>query len=92
MWHQASGPDVATNGLALCSIHGKLFDHGGVGLQTDLRIQVSRHLIGAHGFSELVMAFHGERLRRRQSDDYMPASEFIDWHQKEVFRSPARDF
>jgi len=28
MWHQAGGPDVLQNGLALCTLHHKLFDRG----------------------------------------------------------------
>nr|WP_019153513.1 HNH endonuclease [Robertmurraya massiliosenegalensis] len=27
-WHQAGGPDVEENGLALCTMHHKLFDRG----------------------------------------------------------------
>ena len=27
-WHQAEGPDTEDNGLALCSLHHKLFDRG----------------------------------------------------------------
>jgi putative restriction endonuclease len=27
-WHQAGGPDVENNGIALCSMHHKLFDRG----------------------------------------------------------------
>lgn len=27
-WHQAGGPDIEKNGVALCSLHHKLFDRG----------------------------------------------------------------
>lgn len=27
-WHQAGGPDTEENGIALCSLHHKLFDRG----------------------------------------------------------------
>lgn len=31
-WHQAGGPDIEVNGLALCALHHKLFDRGGIHL------------------------------------------------------------
>ena len=40
-----SGPDRIDNGLALCALHHRLFDRGGLGLNEDLRILVSQHMI-----------------------------------------------
>ncbi|GAA1332524.1 hypothetical protein GCM10009660_07110 [Catellatospora bangladeshensis] len=40
-WFAFDGPDTPDNGLALCSLHHKLFDHGALGLAQDLRITVS---------------------------------------------------
>ena len=42
------------------------------------------------GFSEWLLAFHGQPLRRPQSERYLPEDEFVAWHQREVFRGPAR--
>src|SRR6185503_19127739 len=34
-WHQAGGPDVEPNGLALCSLHHKAFDLGAFTIKPD---------------------------------------------------------
>jgi HNH endonuclease len=44
-WFQASGPDVVPNGLALCSLHHKIFDLGAFTvLPGNHQIVFGRHL------------------------------------------------
>jgi len=46
-WFQARGPDVVQNGLALCSLHHKIFDLGAFTvLPGNHQIVFSRHLMG----------------------------------------------
>ncbi len=40
-WHQAHGPDVVSNGIALCSLHHKLFDLGAFTLSDEGQLLVS---------------------------------------------------
>ena len=40
-WHQAGGPDLEVNGLALCVLHQRLFDRGAFTLSKQLQIMVS---------------------------------------------------
>ena len=40
-WHQVGGPDTEVNGLALCSLHHKLFDRGAFALSEQLEIRIS---------------------------------------------------
>ncbi|MBD3322374.1 MAG: restriction endonuclease [Chitinivibrionales bacterium] len=89
-WHQAGGPDVVPNGLALCSLHHKLFDRGVFTVSKELQIQVSEHAHGTSGFEEWLLAFHGKQLRAPQRPDYYPKADFLRWHFREVFRTPAR--
>ena len=49
-WRQAGGPDLEVNGLALCSLHHKLFDRGAFTLSSDLEIFVSDDAHGTEGF------------------------------------------
>ena len=49
-WRQAGGPDLEVNGLALCSLHHKLFDRGAFTLSNQLVILVSDD---AHGYLRL---------------------------------------
>ena len=40
-WFKLGGPDDLDNGLALCSLHHKLFDRGALGLDANYHVQVS---------------------------------------------------
>jgi putative restriction endonuclease len=90
-WHQAGGPDVESNGLALCSMHHKLFDRGAFTINEALHFCVSQKANGSTGLSEWLMSFHGLPLKSPQSSDYQPLSEHLAWHRKEVFHGPGRE-
>jgi len=45
-WFAFGGPDTPDNGLALCSLHHKLFDLGILGLDPGLRVMVSAMFSG----------------------------------------------
>lgn len=89
-WHQAGGPDTEVNGVALCSLHHKLFDRGVFAVTESLKIVVSERANGSVGFQEWLMAFHGRPLRRPQRKSYFPDSRFTQWHISEVFHGPYR--
>jgi len=90
-WHQAGGPDVEANGLALCSMHHKLFDRGAFTLSDDLSLCVSQKANGTTGLSEWLMMFHGRLVRTSQSESFRPSADFLSWHRAEVFHGPIRD-
>lgn len=48
-WHQAGGPDEEPNGLALCTLHHKLFDRGAFTLSEMMVIKVSEYAHGGKG-------------------------------------------
>ncbi|TBL80855.1 phosphorothioated DNA-binding restriction endonuclease [Paenibacillus thalictri] len=89
-WHQSGGPDVEDNGIALCSLHHKLFDRGVFTITEEHQMLVSEEAYGNNGFEEWLMRYHGSKLRRPIHPDYKPRERHIQWHFKEVFRSPAR--
>lgn len=90
-WHQAGGPDVESNGIALCSLHHKLFDRGVFTVSRDEKtVQVSEAANGSAGPSEWILDYHGESLRAPQRSEYAPDPEYLDWHSDQVFRPPAR--
>ena len=90
-WHQAGGPDVEANGLALCSLHHKLFDRGAFTLSNKLEILVSDDAHGSAGFDEWRMRFHGEKLNFPQRQTYYPSEDFTRWHVREVFQGEYRE-
>jgi putative restriction endonuclease len=89
-WHQAGGPDVETNGLALCVLHHKSFDLGAFTVNADLSIMVSDEVHGSTGLQETLLRHHAQPLRSPQRPEHVPASGFLDWHGREVFRGRAR--
>ena len=89
-WHQAGGPDEESNGLALCTMHHKLFDRGVFTLSEKMRVIVSESANGTKGFQEWVIAFHGISIRARQRPNYYPDTVAVEWHVSEVFQSPGR--
>ncbi|WP_459925455.1 phosphorothioated DNA-binding restriction endonuclease [Desulfatiferula olefinivorans] len=89
-WHQAGGPDVEKNGVALCSLHHKLFDRGAFTLSDTMKIIVSDRAHGSSGFDEWLMAYHGKELRRPQRPSFFPEPHFVTWHVNEVFQGYGR--
>jgi putative restriction endonuclease len=89
-WHQAGGPDTEENGIALCSLHHKLFDRGVFTITEERKLLVSEQAYGTHGFEEWLMRFHGQTVRAPISPLYIPKDRYIHWHAREVFRGPAR--
>jgi putative restriction endonuclease len=89
-WHQAGGPDEESNGLALCTLHHKLFDRGVFTLSDRRNVIVSENAHGTKGFQEWVIAFHGQPIRPPQRPTYYPNAISIEWHVREVFQGPGR--
>lgn len=89
-WHQAGGPDIEENGIALCSLHHKMFDRGVFMITVERELLVAEQAYGTHGFEEWLMRFHGKKIRSPIHPAYAPDEKFINWHMKEVFREPAR--
>ncbi len=56
-WHQANGPSIISNGIALCALHHKLFDRGAFSLSDNLRIDVSARVNGSAGLVEYLTRF-----------------------------------
>jgi putative restriction endonuclease len=89
-WHQAGGPDLEANGLALCSLHHKLLDRGVFTLTPVGRMVVSEQAVGSEGFHDWVLGFHGKLLNSPVRDQFRPKPEFASWHTQEVFQGPGR--
>jgi putative restriction endonuclease len=88
-WHQAGGPDVESNGLALCVLHHKTFDLGAFTVADGLLL-VSDQANGTTGFQDGLLAYHGKPLREAQRPEWRPEREHLGWHGREVFKGEAR--
>lgn len=89
-WHGHGGPDTLDNGVAMCTFHHRAFDRGAIGMTRDHRIQISQHVNGCENTESWLIRWNGEPLRRPQTGQPAPALDYITWHQREVFRAPAR--
>ena len=90
-WHTHDGPDEAVNGLALCSLHHKLFDRGAFTLSNAREILVSRDVQGSVGFEEWLIKFHGKQINLPQRRADYPAVKFLRWHDGAVFKGDYRE-
>lgn len=89
-WHQAGGPSTPANGLALCSLHHKLFDRGAFTLTLERRLEVSQQVNGGASTRDLVTRFHSTEIPPTADPACAASPEFITWHRQEVFRGPPR--
>jgi putative restriction endonuclease len=87
-WFTFDGPDELDNGLAMCSLHHKLFDLGALGLDDDLTVLVSEAFTARTDAGRAVYELHGQRLQLRPGA-VRPAAEHLAWHAREVFKSPS---
>lgn len=83
-WFNFDGPDAPDNGLALCSLHHKLFDRGALGLRDDT-IVVSSHFTTNTDAGRRVYELHGAHLRPRPGT-LLPSPSHVEWHTSQVFK------
>lgn len=90
-WFQAHGADDVPNGIAMCSLHHKVFDLGAFKILPDTYQMVfSQHLNGSEATSQRMLAYHGAGLIQPQATEYLPHPANLAWHAKQVFKSPVR--
>ena len=90
-WFQAKGPDIESNGLALCALHHKVFDLGAFTILPDTYSLVfSQHAVAGEASRSMLLGFHGAGIIMPQSKDYYPKAEFLQWHEGQVFKRPGR--
>ena len=83
-WFNFDGPNDPDNGLALCSLHHKLFDRGVLGLTDEHQVQVSGSY-RAVGAGRAVYDLHDRPLRPRPGTT-LPAAAHVLWHRSQVFK------
>lgn len=85
-WKQYGGPCDIPNGLALCAIHHKAFDKGSIGLDENMRLQVSEAVNGSGIVGRLFWDFQGKAISLPQTKALYPQEGFVEWHRREVFK------
>ena len=80
------GPHLITNGLLLRKDIHTLFDRGYITVDDKYNIEVSRRLKEDYGNGKEYYAHHGKKLLilpERVED--MPAKEYLEWHNNNIF-------
>ncbi|HRI17042.1 MAG TPA: HNH endonuclease [Burkholderiaceae bacterium] len=90
-WHHVGGPDIESNGLALCALHHKLFDLGVFTLNAaDHRIIFSQHAVSGDRGPTGEIRHHGKPILPPQHKHLLPAPHFLAWNARNVFKQPPR--
>lgn len=84
-WHAFEGPDTISNGMALCSLHHKLFDLGTFGLTDEMTVIPSSRANGP-GLDRLLFQYEQREINLPRNSDDQPSPEYIAWHRKEVYK------
>ncbi len=84
-WHAMNGPDTISNGLALCTMHHKLFDLGALGINSNMQVAVSPQTNGV-GRELWLNQFEGKEIRKPQKHYASLDEGYIAWHEQEVFK------
>lgn len=84
MWHQAGGPEVVNNGLALCCLHHSLFDRGAFTISEEFRLEVSP-LVNSTG-ADAIDSYQGTTIILPRNPEWHPNLEYLNWHKSEVFQ------
>jgi putative restriction endonuclease len=87
-WFAFGGPDAPDNGLALCSLHHKLFDLGILGLDPGLQVMVSARFSARTPAGRAIYDLHGQELSPRPGTA-PPAAQHVSWHATQVFKGEA---
>jgi putative restriction endonuclease len=90
-WHNAGGPDTEDNGIALCTMHHKMFDFGIFLIEPQTFIvKVSEGVSCFNSANDYVLAFHNSKIHQPIRKSYYPRDEFLHWHRNEIFKGMVR--
>lgn len=85
-WVQAGGSNSVTNGIALCSLHHKLFDTGAFTVSENGVLQVSDAFIGNSTAVRHLIGCNGGVIQRPIHKTAWPDPANLEWHWSEVFK------
>jgi putative restriction endonuclease len=80
------GPHSVDNGILLRSDFHRLLDAGYATVTTDHHFEVSRRIHDEFDNGEYYYTFHGKRLHVPPNEQYQPSTEFLTWHNENIFR------
>lgn len=91
LWPQAGGRNEVSNGLALTTLHRKLFQLGVFTVDLSYRVRVSPVAKGPEAFISALKRFEGKKISLPTDAKLRPSHKSLEWHRKEVWRSGSSD-
>jgi putative restriction endonuclease len=85
-WPQVGGNDEIGNGIAMTTLHRKLFHLGLFTINSDHIIQVSSKVGDITASAINFSKFHGKTITLPRNASHVPHKGNLDWHAKWVFR------
>lgn len=89
-WHQHKGPDLVSNGLALCKVHHDALDRSAIGLDPagsqGFNLIVSDQVKGSSKASRRLPDAQGRPVRKPERGSPLPNRKYVEWHRTNVFR------
>ena len=67
-WHAFDGPDEINNGIALCSLHHKLFNLGAFTINLSYNIEISELVNNDIGLNRALEPFHDKEVYTPKSN------------------------
>ena len=86
-WPQAGGLNHVVNGLALTTLHRKLFHLGAFTVDPEYRVRVSSRASANNRCPEILHRFDGQRICLPPDTKDHPSRRCLEWHAREVFRA-----
>ena len=80
------GPDKVTNGLALCSLHHKLFDSGAFYIDHNFVLKVSDKF-GGSGKDQALIQYHDQQISLPRNHVKRPDIQYLKWQKRELFKA-----
>jgi putative restriction endonuclease len=84
--YSGRGPHLVENGILLRSDVHRLFDSGYVTVTLDHHFEVSRRIREEFDNGKTYFTFHGRMIYVPPNPRFRPGSEYLTWHNENVFR------
>jgi len=84
-WPQAGGNDDVCNGIAMTTLHRKLFHLGLFTIDENMAVVFCSELMDL-GKTSIATSIKGKRMTLPKNPQYWPSQDALKWHRKWVFR------
>lgn len=85
-WDSQDGPPDTDNGIALCSLHHKLFDYGAFTIDDKFEIKISENVEKNNHSIEWLHGFVDKNIYLPNKVEDRPNITYLKWHNEQVFK------